>query len=77
MTSEIALFPHGNQVTIHSEVVECMCAIKTLSTAGLIVNELITNAMKYAFVDHQDPQLTVTGIHSGNEYILTIMETVN
>ncbi len=72
MLREAQVFPHGERVLIQTEIEEYVCATKKLSTLGLIVNELVTNAMKYAFVDHPDPKLTITGVYCGEHYTLTI-----
>jgi len=69
---EVAVFPYGGTVAIVCEVDECICPVRTLSSVGLIVNELITNAMKYAFRDHPDPRLTVSGSLRNGRYTLTI-----
>jgi two-component sensor histidine kinase len=72
IVKEIELFPVGQRVETRSELAECWCPAKTLSTVGLIVNELITNAMKYAFGDHPAPVLRLTGVHQNERYQLTV-----
>jgi len=47
---------------------------RTLSTVGLIANELVTNAMKYAFPDHPSPVLTLTGVNRHGTYLLTVAD---
>jgi len=70
--SEVQLFPRGDEVIVHAEIEECMFSANTLSTLGLIVNELVTNAMKYAFGDHPSPKLTVSGSRRGENYVLSV-----
>ena len=72
--SEIEVFPHGDRVEVHSEIEECLCTAKTLSSLGLIVNELITNAMKYAFANHPNPELTLLGVSQFEHYTLTVQD---
>lgn len=74
MASEVEVFPHGNQVEVLSDIEECLCRSKTLSTLGLIVNELVTNAMKYAFVDHPHPKLTIAGVRHHGNYTMTVRD---
>jgi PAS domain S-box-containing protein len=69
---ETRVFPHGEQVEISSEIEECIVPVKTLSTLGLIVNELITNAMKHAFRDHPNPRLVITGNRHDEGYELVV-----
>lgn len=74
ISSEIHLFPNGERVKIHTALQECTCSTKTLSSLGLITNELVTNAMKYAFRDHQDPELIMQGTRRDSRYTLTIQD---
>ena len=74
LAGEITLFSDSQRVAIRLEVEDRMCSTKTLSTLGLIVNELVTNAMKYAFGDHHSPMLTVTGTGTAQEYTLTVAD---
>lgn len=45
----IHVFPNSKQVTVKTEIEDFMLSVKILSDLGIIVTELITNAMKYAF----------------------------
>lgn len=74
LAGEVTLFSDSQRVAIRSEIEDCVCPTKVLSTVGLILNELITNAMKYAFRDHPSPMITVTGTHGGEEYTLTVSD---
>lgn len=74
MSNEIQVFPRGSDIDVHFQFDECMCTAKTLSTLGLIVNELVTNAMKYAFKDHPKPRLSLIGAHRGDYYSLTLKD---
>ena len=44
-------FPKNKKIQILTNIDDFMISIKTLSPLGIIINELITNVMKYAFVD--------------------------
>ncbi|MCG8572737.1 MAG: HAMP domain-containing protein [Spirochaetes bacterium] len=43
-------------------------------SCGIIVNELITNALKHAFTDIDDPQVQITFKQKGDQYLLTIQD---
>ena len=45
----VGLFPGSESLTVQKEIEEFPLDVKRLSTLGLVVNELVTNAMKYAF----------------------------
>lgn len=47
---------------------------KRLSALGMIVNELVTNAMKYAFCEHPEPTLQVQGRVEGDQYTLVVLD---
>jgi PAS domain S-box-containing protein len=50
LAREIAdIFPGGTSVKIESKGQDVTIGVKTLSTLGIIANEIITNSMKYAF----------------------------
>jgi len=57
--SIVALFPHGSGVEISTDISDVALNANHLSTVGMIVNELVTNAMKYAFVDRDEGRLSV------------------
>ena len=57
--SIVALFPHGSRVQVSTGISDLSLDAKHLSTVGMIVNELVTNAMKYAFIDRDGGSLSV------------------
>lgn len=52
----------GAKIPINTRVQasELLLPSRTVSCIGIIINELITNAMKYAFTDRDDPRIEVT-----------------
>jgi PAS domain S-box-containing protein len=71
---ETELFAMGKGVTTRSELDECLCPARILSTVGLIANELITNVMKHAFHNQPAPMLTLTGVYRDGRYCLTVQD---
>lgn len=50
---------HGGSVHVENRIGEVMMPTKSAVTLGLIINELATNALKYAFADDRENQFTV------------------
>jgi two-component sensor histidine kinase len=55
----LQIFPQGENVRLKMQIDEVSFKPKKLSTIALILNELITNAMKYAFADFKDAEISV------------------
>lgn len=53
-------FPNRACVTVEKKIDAFLLGAKTLSSLGMIINELLTNAMKYAFRDAQHGLLTIS-----------------
>jgi len=47
---------------------------KTLSSVGIIINELITNSMKYAFADIENPVIQVTVRETGKNVSVSVQD---
>lgn len=58
-----------SQVTLSLEIEEVDLSIDQAIPLALIINELVTNALKYAFVEITQPMLAVI-LHLENEYIV-------
>jgi len=46
--------------------------VKDLSTLGIVVNELVTNAGKYAFVGREEGKIFLTAVKRENRIVITI-----
>jgi PAS domain S-box-containing protein len=55
----ISVFPSSERVKTVVDLEECLLKTRTMASVGLIVNELITNAMKHAFADGKPGSLEV------------------
>lgn len=70
--SEIAsalMKSHGTDgIRLEINVENCPVSVNTAMPAGLVVNEVITNAFKYAFNDQQTGTITIRCLRSGDRY---------
>ena len=56
----IDVFPNRASVQIETRIDDFVLGVKLLSPLGIIVNELLTNAMKYAFIGRDDGSIKVS-----------------
>ena len=78
----VALFPIGSRVRAYVDTVVRSLNTRILSPLGMIVTELITNAMKHAFNDHdretsEQPLLQVTGFISDGVLRIEVADNGN
>jgi len=62
----VGIFPKNTLVKIETSMDDITLTAGTLSSLGIIINELITNSMKYAFSGRNDGIITVTAVQDGN-----------
>ncbi len=67
-----SLFPVSAAVTIKKLIDDFTLDVKTLSSLGIIVNELVTNAMKYAFIGRDKGSITVSTLKGLDRATLVI-----
>ncbi|WP_304222330.1 PAS domain S-box protein [Gracilinema caldarium] len=67
---------NGSSTQISSEisVEDVELDVKTLQTLGIIINELVTNAIKYAFVDRESGVITVSLKRSQDGFMLYLAD---
>jgi PAS domain S-box-containing protein len=68
----VSLFPAGNHISARTEVEDLVLGTRTMATLGIIVNELVTNAMKYAFEGRESGSLVVAAARRGDRLFLTV-----
>ncbi len=68
----VSLFPISAAVTIEKQIENFALEVKTLLSLGIIVNELVTNAMKYAFAGRESGVITVSTSKKENRATLVI-----
>ena len=73
----VDLFPPAKNVMVNTEIEEFTLPAKKLSALGIIANELITNAMKYAFEGRDDGMITVAGQKRGDEVTIVVEDNGN
>jgi PAS domain S-box-containing protein len=56
----MAIFPRSGSIRIETKLDDSVLAPKILSSLGIIVNELFTNSMKYAFADRDEGTISLT-----------------
>ncbi len=57
----LGLFDKQDEVALRFDLPETALPGKSLSTLGIIFNELLTNSIKYAFAETPDPRIEVDG----------------
>jgi two-component sensor histidine kinase len=70
-------FPNSAAVKIEKYIDDFVLDVKVLSPLGIITNELITNAMKYAFIGRDDGVITVAASTKDNRMTLTVQDNGN
>jgi PAS domain S-box-containing protein len=67
-------FPNKGIVKIEKNIDDFMIDAKRLSHLGIIINELLTNTMKYAFAGRTNGLINVSSIVSGNKVTIAIAD---
>jgi PAS domain S-box-containing protein len=70
----IDLFPHVTNIIVEKNISECTLNSRLLIPIGIIVNELITNALKYAFTDNEPGILQITISRIGDKISIIIAD---
>jgi PAS domain S-box-containing protein len=69
----LAVFPNRAMVRIVKEIGDFDLGVKELSSLGIIVNELLCNAMKHAFPGTEGGALTVSAANE-NDHVVVVIE---
>ena len=78
LIKEIAnLFPGKDIINIETEIDDIFLNSKVLSPLGILVNELITNTMKYAFVNRDSGIIRVTARKNGDRIFIEFEDNGN
>lgn len=64
----------GTAITLHCEADHCMLDLDRAVPLGLIVNELVTNAIKYAFPEGEEGSIYITLVCHDDEIVVQIAD---
>ena len=73
----VKIFYNRDMVKIETRIDDFMIDAKKLSPLGIIINELITNAMKYAFTGRTDGVITVTASIKDHDVTIIVEDNGN
>jgi two-component sensor histidine kinase/HAMP domain-containing protein len=73
----ISLFPGNLKLTVTKQVADFQLDSKRMLPLGIIVNELLTNVMKYAFTGKSSGLIQITLKERNGDAILTILDDGN
>ncbi len=64
----------SNSVKVHFNVDPMELGIKTMIPLGLLLNEMVTNSIKYAFVGREEGEIDITLKASGDKILLRVAD---
>lgn len=73
----VGVFPNRDLVKVGNKVDDIMLGVKVLSPLGIIVNELITNAMKHAFTGRESGSINVSASAKDGRVTLIVEDDGN
>ena len=76
-TTIMALFPDISRITVNRRIDEFLLDSKRLFPLGIIINELLTNIMKYAFIGRDTGEVELSLKKIGNHVTLSIQDNGN
>jgi PAS domain S-box-containing protein len=70
----IANFPNNQIVKVEKNIQDFVLDIKRLQTLGIIINELLTNIMKYAFLGKEHGQITISATYTDSHVTISVQD---
>ena len=64
----------GSRVEIHVNVSDVSLTIETSIPCGLILNELVSNAIKHAFPEERGGEVNISMTTAGEQFVLTVQD---
>lgn len=73
----IANFPNRNSVKVQKKIDDVVLDIKRVQLLGIVINELLTNIMKHAFIGRESGMISLSIIQNGEIVSLSIHDNGN
>lgn len=73
-TEIISNFPNRDLISLELDIFDADLEVKRLQYLGIIVNEILTNIMKYAFEKQQEGNISIIGRIENTDYFLRIKD---
>ncbi|OHD22529.1 MAG: hypothetical protein A2Y38_18465 [Spirochaetes bacterium GWB1_59_5] len=70
----VGLFPRKAKISIETRFDDFMVDAKLLSSLGIVMNELITNSMKHAFIGRSEGVLSVSASRENNRAVIVFKD---
>ena len=70
----VETFPNHVSIKVNTDMADIIMQAKPLQALGIMVNELITNIMKYAFTGKESGLITVSATYSGGHVVFSIQD---
>lgn len=71
----IQTFPNYSMITVNNNIDDFIISVKIISYVGIIINEILTNSMKYAFISRSKGIISITiSIHQDDQNITLIIQ---
>jgi len=70
----IGNFPNSSVITVEKNIEDFNCDAKLTQSIGIIINELLTNIMKYAFIGRDKGRISVSAAISGKTARIAIAD---
>ncbi|HUX52181.1 MAG TPA: PAS domain S-box protein [Spirochaetia bacterium] len=68
----VRMFPNAGSVKVNTSIQDIRVPVKSMTSLGIIVNELLTNTMKHAFVGKTNGVISVNASKSDGNVIITV-----
>jgi len=70
----IGNFPNNNIITVEKHFDDFLINARTMQSIGIIINELLTNIMKYAFIGRSKGLISVSATLTGTKAAITVQD---
>ncbi len=70
----VSIFPRRTTVRIEKKIDDFKIGVNVMSPLGIIVNELVTNTLKYAFVDRENGVISISARKKGRHARIVVQD---